>query len=418
MTPMNNPVDNKKTIAVIGGGAAGMLAAGRAASLGARVVVFEKNSRPGRKLRITGKGRCNVINNCTEEEFLANIPRNPRFLYTALSEFSPRDIMTFFEEIGVPLKTERGNRVFPQSDKAEDIVDALVHYVKKNGAVFRFSPVLDIKTDEEGKFGVYTADGCEKFDVVIIATGGLSYPLTGSDGDGYRFAESLGHRIVTPKGSLVPLEADRALCSSMMGLSLKNVEFTVKDEKGKKVFSEFGEMLFTHFGLSGPTVLSASAHLDFTKHKYTAYIDMKPALDEKTLDGRILSDFSKYSNRDVINSLDDLLPQKMIAPMFKVSGIDPRKKVNSVSKAERRALLESIKYFKISLTGTRPVKEAIITSGGVAVKEIVPGSMESKIVPGLYFAGEVIDCDGYTGGFNLGIAFSTAYVAGGAAAQD
>ena len=409
-------MENKKTIAVIGGGAAGMLAAGRAASLGARVTVYEKNSRPGRKLRITGKGRCNVINNCTRDEFLSNIPRNPRFLYTALAEFSPADIMDFFEELGVPLKTERGNRVFPQSDRAEDVVDALVKYVKNSGAVFCFSPVTDIKVSEEGGFTVTSRGGETHFDSVIIATGGLSYPLTGSDGDGYRFAEALGHKIVTPKGSLVPLEADKALCASMMGLSLKNIEFTVKDEKGKKAFSEFGEMLFTHFGLSGPTVLSASAHLDFSKHSYTAYIDMKPALDEKTLDGRILSDFQKYSNKDVINALDDLLPQKMIAPMIRVSGIDPRKKVNSVSKGERRALLESIKYFKISLVGTRPVKEAIITSGGVSVKEIAPGSMESKIVPGLYFAGEIIDCDGYTGGFNLGIAFSTAYVAGGAAA--
>ncbi len=412
-----NTMKNSVRVAVIGAGAAGMLAAGCAAGLGADVTVFEKNSRPGRKLRITGKGRCNVINNCTAAEFIENVPRNPRFLYTALDAFSPKDVMEFFESIGVPLKTERGNRVFPVSDKAQDVVDALVRYVKDSGAKIVCSPVSGLSACDGGGFTV-CADGREySFDRVVVATGGLSYPLTGSDGDGYRFAEKLGHTITNLKPSLVPLECEGKICPSMMGLSLKNIELSVKDERGKVVFREFGEMLFTHFGISGPVVLSASAHLGFDKHSYTAYIDLKPALDEKTLDARILSDFSKYQNKDLINALDDLLPQKMIAPMIKISGIDPRKKVNSVSKEERRSLLESIKNLEVKISGTRPIKEAIITAGGVKVKEIDPKTMESKLIPGLYFAGEIIDCDAYTGGFNLGIAFLTGYLAGRAAAE-
>jgi len=412
-----NTMTNNVKVAVIGAGAAGMLAAGQAAALGADVTVFEKNSRPGRKLRITGKGRCNVINNCTEAEFIENVPRNPRFLYTALDAFSPKDIMEFFESIGVPLKTERGNRVFPVSDKAQDVVDALARYVKDSGAKTVYSPVSRVIKDENGGFTVEADRESYSFDRVIIATGGLSYPLTGSDGDGYRFAENLGHTITDLKPSLVPLECEGKICPSMMGLSLKNIELSVKDERGKVVFREFGEMLFTHFGISGPVVLSASAHLDFDKHSYAAYIDLKPALDDKTLDNRILSDFSKYQNKDLINALGDLLPQKMIAPMIKISGIDPRKKVNSISKEERRSLLNSIKNLEVKITGARPIKEAIITAGGVKVKEIDPKTMESKLVPGLYFAGEIIDCDAYTGGFNLGIAFSTGYLAGRAVAE-
>ena len=407
----------KTRIAVIGAGAAGMTAAGTAASCGADVTVFEKNRVPGKKLAITGKGRCNVINNCTVPEFLENVPRNPKFLYTAVSGFTPADIMDFFEGLGVRLKTERGRRVFPCSDRAGEIVDALYRYSESAGASFVFDKVRSIERTGEG-FDIGLSDGGrERFDRVILATGGLSYPLTGSDGDGYAFAGRLGHGLIEPRGSLVPLEADRDICRPLMGLTLKNIVFSVADDKGREVYSEFGEMLFTHFGISGPVVLSASAHMDFSKGSgYTAKIDLKPALDIKTLDRRILSDFSKYANRDASNALDDLLPKKLILPMLSLCGIDPHKKVNLITKEERRRLLENLKCLSIRILGARPVREAVITSGGIPVKEIDPKTMQSRLVPGLYFAGEIIDCDGYTGGYNLGIAFSTARLAGKSAA--
>ncbi len=406
-------------VAVIGGGAAGMMAAITAARSGADVTLYERNDRMGKKLRITGKGRCNVTNDCDLNEFLANVPTNPRFLYAALSGFSTADTVAFFEDAGVPLKTERGKRVFPVSDRAGDIVAALERQCKACGVHILHKRVQNIIETDGSASGVQTSDGVHDFDAVIVCTGGRSYPTTGSDGDGYRFAERLGHT-VTPIGpSLVPLVAQGKLCGSMQGLSLKNVRMTVTDsEKGRTVFEDFGEMMFTHFGLTGPLVLSASAHLaDIRPGKYAAQIDLKPALDEKTLDARIRSDFEKYKNRDFVNSLDDLLPQKMITPFVRLCEIDPRKKVHSITREERERMVQTLKHLTVPLSGFRPIDEAIVTRGGVSVKEIDPKTMESRLVSGLYFAGEVIDVDAYTGGFNLQIAFSTAVLAGAAAAM-
>lgn len=396
-------------IAVIGAGAAGLMAAGHAAELGGEVTLFEKNDRVGKKLRITGKGRCNVCNDTDVQSVIANIPHNPRFLYAALNAFSPADVKAFFEAHGVPLKTERGNRVFPVSDKAQDIVDALKTYIKDSGVTLLWEEVRGIAAAEDG-FTV-TAKKNYAFDRVIVATGGLSYPLTGSTGDGYRFAESFGIEVTDLVPSLVPLETVEHDPAEMQGLSLKNTGLTVTAE-GKTVYTDFGEMMFTHFGVTGPMILSASAHLrgaDVTG--YLLHLDLKPALDEKTLDARLLADFAKYQNRDFANALPDLLPQKMIPVVVARSGIDPRKKVNAVTKEERRALLALLKDFTLSVKRRRPIAEAIITSGGVAVTELSPKTMEAKKVPGLYFCGEVLDMDAYTGGFNLQIAFSTAYLA-------
>lgn len=403
-----------RRIAVIGAGAAGMMAAVTAARLGARVTVFEKNDRPGRKVRITGKGRCNVTNDCSVQDFLSNVPTNPRFLYTALSKLSVEDTKAFFEDAGVPLKVERGNRVFPVSDKAADIVSAMFNSCKKAGVEFVFRKVLGISVDEDGAKIIRYSGGSDTFDAVIIATGGKSYPLTGSDGDGYKFAKELGHTVTELRPSLVPIVAEGYLCGRMQGLSLKNVKLSIFSEKSPKpVYEDFGEMMFTHFGITGPMVLSASAYLpNIGRQKYYAEIDLKPALDDKKLDTRILSDFAKYSNKDFINALSDILPQKMIEPLIEMSGIDERKKVNSITKEERAKLCETIKHFKIPLSHFRPLDEAIVTKGGISVSEINPRTMESKLVPGVYFAGEVIDVDAYTGGFNLQIAFSTGYTAG------
>ncbi|MBQ9802015.1 MAG: NAD(P)/FAD-dependent oxidoreductase [Clostridia bacterium] len=419
MTSTTRTVDKMAvTVAIVGGGAAGLVAAIHAARLGADVTVFEKNDRCGRKLRITGKGRCNVTNHCTRDEFFANITGNARFLFSAWDRFSSEDTEAFFEELGVPLKVERGNRVFPVSDKATDVVDALVRECRRTGVQTLHETVTELLLRDGRAVGVQTARGARLFDTVIVATGGASYPLTGSTGDGYRFAEAAGHTVLPPTPSLVPLVEEGSFCASVQGLSLRNVRLSVRDTAtGKTVFEDFGEMLFTHYGLSGPLVLSASAHLaDATRGRYEVSIDLKPALDEKTLDARLLSDFKKYQNRDFLNALADLLPQKLIAPLVARSGIDAHKKVNAITKEERAALLALLKDLRVRIRGFRPIAEAIITKGGVALPEISPRTMESKKVKGLYFAGEVLDLDAYTGGFNLQIAFSTAVLAGESAA--
>ena len=405
-------------VAVIGGGAAGMMAAIHAARLGAAVTVFEKNDRCGRKLRITGKGRCNVTNHCTRDVFFANVTGNARFLFSAWDRFGSEDTEAFFEALGVPLKIERGNRVFPASDKATDIVDALVRECREAGVKIVQAAVRELLLEGERVCGVLSAKGEERFDGVIVATGGASYPLTGSTGDGYRFAKAAGHSVVPPTPSLVPLVEDGNFCAQVQGLSLRNVRLTVRDTvKNKTVFEDFGEMLFTHYGLTGPLVLSASAHLsDIEAGRYTVLIDLKPALDEKTLDARVLSDFKKYQNRDFLNALSDLLPQKLIAPLVRLSGIDARKKVNAITREERHALVSLLKALPVQVRGFRPIAEAIVTKGGVSLAEISPRTMASKKMHGLYFAGEVLDLDAYTGGFNLQIAFSTAVLAGESAA--
>ena len=417
MTEINSKT--QKRVAVVGGGAAGMMSAIHAAYMGADVTLFEKNDRLGKKLRITGKGRCNVTNDSSTEEFLQNVPTNPRFLYAALNNFSTSDTIDFFEGCGVPLKVERGKRVFPVSDKASDIVKALSERMRDCGVRVVNDKVTDIEISGGEIRGIVAGGKRLPFDSVIVCTGGMSYKMTGSDGDGYKFARRAGHTVAPLTPSLVPLVCEGRLCPSMQGLSLKNVSMKiVVRESGWVVFEDFGDMMFTHFGIPGPMVLSASAHLpDISKKIYEAHIDLKPALDEPALDARIRSDFAKYSNRDFVNSLGDLLPLKAIEPIIGLSGIDPRKKVNSITKEERRALLGTIKCIKIPLSGFRPIDEAIITKGGAAAGEISPKTMESKFVRGLYFAGEVLDLDAYTGGFNLQIAFSTAVLAGENAAQ-
>ena len=407
-----------KKIVIIGGGAAGLTAAYSAALQNGRdaaITVIEKNERPARKLMITGKGRCNVTNNCGVDTLIANVPKNGKFLFSAFSGFDSDDTIRLFESLGVPLKTERGNRVFPVSDKAVDIVDALVGAVRKSGVkivrgaaekiIVRDGAVTGVKT-ENGE--IYPADS------VILATGGMSYPLTGSTGDGYKMAAELSHTVTELKPSLVPLTVHEGFCSRLAGLSLKNVTLSVFEEgKKKPVFSELGEMLFTHFGISGPLTLSASAHMrKMGKTAYTAYIDLKPALSEQQLDSRILRDFAEEKNKDFANSLDKLLPKSIISVIIDLSGIEPSLKVNQVTREMRAALCRVIKALPLHITGFRPIEEAIITGGGISVKEINPSTMESRLVKGLYFAGEIIDADAYTGGFNLQIAFSTGFAAG------
>ena len=405
-------------VAVIGGGAAGLMAAYSAARYGAKVTLFERNDRCGRKLAITGKGRCNVTNDCSVEELLQNVPTNPRFLYSALGRFDTSDTKAFFEERGVALKVERGRRVFPVSDRAEDIVRALVGACKEMSVNICYERVTSLRMENGELLGLNTEKNSYDADAVIICTGGKSYPRTGSDGDGYALARSAGHTVTPLLPSLVPICSESKLCPALQGLSLKNVSLSIiRKQDGKEVYSDFGEMMFTHFGLTGPMILSASAHIpDISEGKYEARINLKPALDEKTLDARIISDFSKYSNKDFLNALGDLLPQKLIPVIVSLSGIDARKKVNSITKEERRALCEVIRCLRIPLSRFRPINEAIITKGGVSVKEISPKTMESKLCRGLYFAGEVIDVDAYTGGYNLQIAFSTAVLAGESAA--
>lgn len=401
--------------AVIGGGPAGMIAAAYAADSHEKVILFERNEKVGRKLMITGKGRCNVTNACGEiSEIISNIPVNGRFMFGALSRLMPYDVMDIFEELGVPLKIERGNRVFPVSDKASDIVDALRSLVLSKGVKIINERILTV-TFDDGEFSLYSEKG-EKFTAakVILATGGVSYPQTGSTGDGYEIAKSFGHTIIEPKPSLVPLVVHESWCSDLQGLSLRNSSVTVYDNKKfREIFSGLGEMLFTHYGVSGPLILSASSHMrEMEKGRYEIHIDLKPGLTPEQLDARILRDFSENLNRDFINSLGALLPRKLIPVIVKLSGIKPSLKINQITREQRGELVSLIKDLKLTVTGFRPIREAIVTSGGVSVKEINPKTMESKIQPGLFFAGEIIDVDAYTGGYNLQIAFSTGALAG------
>ena len=398
--------------AVIGGGAAGLMAAGFASMYGAEVVVFEKMQRVGRKILISGKGRCNLTNACDIETFMQNVPVNNKFLYSAISGFPPFDIIDFFENLGLKTKVERGNRVFPVSDKAMDVVDTMRRFALDNGARIKTAEVEDIIIENNAVKSV-RADGIVyDFDSVILATGGLSYPRAGSTGDGFRFAEKLGHTVIPPKPSLVPLESPDKSCKKMQGLSLKNVGLKISDNKGKTVYTDFGEMLFTHFGLSGPMILSASCNMRDYTSGYTAHIDLKPALDREQLDKRILRDFRENINKAVSNSLSALLPKKMISVVLERWNIPQDKKCNSVTKEERAELVRILKDFTVLISGPRPIDEAIITSGGVKVSEINPKTMESKLIKGLYFAGEIIDVDAYTGGFNLTIAWATGKLAG------
>lgn len=399
-------------LVVIGGGAAGMMCAYQAASRGVDTILLEPNRQLGRKLRITGKGRCNVTNNCDIKTFMANIPGDGRFLYSALNRFSPSDTIAFFEAAGLPMKTERGSRVFPVSDNANDVAGTLARLCERSGVKVLHTKATGIVAEDGTVCAVDTVQGRINCRAAAVCTGGLSYPLTGSDGDGYEFAKKLGHSLTHTRASLVPLESDDEHCAQMQGFSLKNVALSVYEDE-KLIFKEQGEMLFTHFGVSGPLVLSASAHMrSFGKAQYRLSIDLKPALDEKKLDARILRDFEKYSNREFKNALVDLAGYTMIPSLVKLSGIPESTKVNSITREQRLRLVQLFKAFPVSVSGTRPIAEAIVTSGGVITKEINPRTMESKLVSGLYFAGEVMDLDGYTGGFNLQIAWSTAYVAG------
>lgn len=404
----------KKKVAVIGGGAAGMLAAGRIARGGCSVTLFERNSLLGKKLGITGKGRCNLTSDVSAEDFMKNVTKNGKFLFSAINRFSCRDTMDFFTSLGVKLKTERGGRVFPESDKAVDVVLALKKYVLDAGVSIKTERVTSLDA-ENGNVTAITTENNKYtgFDDVLLCTGGASYPLTGSTGDGYGIARALGHTVTEIMPSLVGLWSEDKLCRDTQGLSLKNVSIKVYDNaKNKAVYEDFGEMLFTHFGLSGPLILSASAHTrPMEKDRYTVFIDLKPALMVEQLDARVLSDFDKYKNKNFENSLVDLFPSKLIQPFIYMCGIEKGRKVNSITRAEREKIVSLIKALPVRISGFRPIDEAIVTSGGVKTSEIDPKTMRSKKVNNLYFAGEIIDVDAYTGGFNLQIAFSTAVTA-------
>lgn len=395
---------------VIGGGAAGMMSAITAARSGSRVLLLERNGRLGKKLLITGKGRCNVTNDCSAQEVLQNVPRNGRFLYSAMTAFPPERAKTFFEENGCPLKTERGNRVFPQSDKAQSVLTSLERSMREAGVEIRGERAVHILTRENRVSGVQTENGSFAAKWVILATGGVSYPATGSTGDGYAMAKELGHTVVEPVGNLVPLEIAGDDCPDMQGLSLRNVGVKLLNDKGKILYQDFGELLFTHFGVSGPTVLSASCHLKGENCRLV--LDLKPALNAGKLDARILRDLDMYRNRTMENALTDLLPRSMIPVVLRRLEIPVGLQANALTKQKRRELVDLLKSFSLPVLGKRPVSEAIITSGGIRVSEIDPKTMESKRIPGLYFAGEIIDCDAYTGGFNLQIAWATAVAAG------
>ena len=400
---------------VIGGDPAGMFAAITAASRGEKVLLLEKMDRPGKKLLITGKGRCNVTNRCSAQEVLQNTPRNGRFLYSAMTAFPPEKTISFFEEHGCPLKTERGNRVFPVTDRSQSILDCLQRELRRQKVTVIQEAVSQILVKDGKVCGVQTTKAVYEARWVILATGGVSYPATGSTGDGYAMAKGLGHTVVAQEGNLVPLEVVGPDCKQMQGLSLRNVGVKLLNAKGKVLYKDFGELLFTHFGISGPTVLSASCHLKGEGCRIL--IDLKPALEETKLDDRILRDLELYQNRSMENALTDLLPRSMIPVVLRRLEIDPEMQANSLTRQKRRAMVELLKAFPLEIAGKRPVSEAIITSGGIKVSEIDPKTMESRLVPGLYFAGEIIDCDAYTGGFNLQIAWATAYASGSSAAD-
>lgn len=400
-----------KKVAVIGGGPAGMIACGRLKERVKKVYLIEPNMFLGKKLRITGKGRCNITNTADVEEAMQNIPTNSRFLYSALYSFTNDDIISLINSLGVPTKVERGGRVFPESDSAKDVADALKRYALGKNVEWIKDKAISVITQDGKVTGVKLAKTSIEVDSVIIATGGASYPLTGSTGDGYRMAQKLGHSIIEPKPSLVPIVTNEKWVAEVMGLSLKNVSITMTNEKGKKIYSDFGEMLFTHFGISGPIALSASCHLKKAKSA-KIYLDLKPALTQEQLDKRVCRDFEKYVKKHLQNALDDLLPKNLIPIVIRLSELDPHKEVSSITKEERRRLVSVIKSIELSVKGTRPIDEAIITSGGIKVSEINPSTMESKLISGLFFAGEVIDVDAYTGGYNLQIAYSTGYLAG------
>ena len=405
---------NKKHLIIVGGGASGLTCAGFVAQSGVKVTVIEGRERPARKILITGKGRCNVTNNCSPEDFMKNVPTNPKFLYSAAYSFTTQDTMELFEKLGVPLKTERGNRVFPVSDSARDIVDALTGFCKTNDVTIEHQRAAGLLFDENGVNGVLLDNGDElQGDYVLVATGGLSYSATGSDGKGYELARQVGHTIIKPRASLIPIIcSEKKECSEMMGLSLKNVTLTLWEEgKKKPTYTDMGEMLFTHFGVSGPLVLSASAYMKKDINKYKLTIDMKPALSKQQLDTRILRDFDENMNKNLGNILGLLLPRAMVQIVAIRSGIGMECKINQITKEQRLVLIDTIKEFSLQPVGLRPIDEAVITSGGVTTKEINPKTMESKVCKGLYFAGEIMDVDAYTGGFNLQIAFSTAYLA-------
>lgn len=394
---------------VVGGGPAGMFAAITAAKNGANVLLLERNDRLGKKLLITGKGRCNVTNHCSWQEVMQNIPRNGRFLFSALENFPPEEIESFFENAGCALKVERGNRVFPVSDKSQSVLDALKNELRKTHVTVKTARVRSLLIEDDRIIGVQTDAENIYANWVILATGGLSYPTTGSTGDGYRMAEEVGHTVTALEGSLVPLCVEGPDCPDMQGLSLRNVAVKLLDGKGKVLYKDFGELLFTHFGLSGPMALSASAHLK--GEGCQLIIDLKPALDEAKLNDRILRDLQMYQNRTMENALTDLLPRSMIPVVLRRAEIDSQLQANSLKKEQRRALVTLLKNFSFTISGKRPVEEAIITTGGIKVGEVNPKTMESKKLPGLYFAGEILDCDAYTGGFNLQIAWATAYAA-------
>ena len=410
-------------VIVIGGGPAGMMAAISSAEKGNEVILLEKMQSLGRKLLITGKGRCNITSSLDMEEFIKNTPGNGMFLYSCYKQFTNQDMIRFLNEEGLEVKEERGNRIFPVTDKSLDVLKCFTKKIKDLPIKVEYNTtVQEILTENHQVIGVKTINNVIKADKIILATGGKSYPLTGSTGDGYELARKLGHTITKIKPSLVPLESyDKDICKNLQGLSLKNVKIQLKDiEKNKIIYEDFGEMIFTHFGVSGPTILSSSAHLvryknieeKLKNNKVILKIDLKPALTEEKLNERILRDFSKQNNKQFKNSLNELLPQKLIQTVVEISNIDPNKKVNEITKEERKRLVSLLKEFCLKIKGFRPIEEAIITSGGINIKEINPKTMESKIVEGLYFAGEIIDVDSYTGGFNLQIAYSTGYVAG------
>lgn len=400
---------------IIGGGPAGMFAAITAAVKGSKVLLLEKNDRLGKKLLITGKGRCNVTNHCTAQEVLQNTPKNGRFLYSSMTAFPPENTIAFFESHGCNLKTERGNRVFPISDRSQSILSCLENELRAQKVTIRSEAVQGILTRDNKAYGVRTEKGEYTSEWIILATGGVSYPATGSTGDGYKMAHDLGHTIIPQEGNLVPLEVEGSDCPDMQGLALRNVAVKLVNAKGKTLYKDFGELLFTHFGISGPTVLSASCHLKGEGCRMV--VDLKPALDENKLDDRILRDLELYQNRSMENALTDLLPRSMIPVVLRRLDIEPEMQANSLTKQKRRAMVDLLKNFSLTVTCKRPVAEAIITSGGIKVSEIDPKTMESKLVSGLFFAGEIIDCDAYTGGFNLQIAWATAYAAACAAAS-